>query len=274
MALYLSSRLSQAASKSVVELAHAAIVWLHELFGISPNPARSGICRAIPEAARRLVPAGRRQKQAITLSELHSVLSRLLTPEVTVELSALHLRTAALLSLMFHGFLRISETLALRCSDVEWGKTHIVLNVLYSKGNVYREARKVPISVLRGPYCPVSLLHRLLKSIRLSEFPVDTPLFPRLRRVPGDRYVPLGSPISASTARSLIGDAFVLVGLDRHLYSSHSLRAGGASQALAKGFLVERVVWQGRWASYSAFAQYWDQDLDTRADVSALRPTL
>ncbi len=155
------------------------------------------------------------------------------------------------------------------------GKTHIVLNVHYSKGNVYREARKVPISILRGPYCPVYLLHRLLKSIRLSEFSVDTPqLFPRLRRVPGDRYIPLGSPISASTARSLIGDAFVLVGLDRHLYGSHSLRAGGASQALAQGFSVERVMRHGRWASYSAFARYWDQDLDTRADVSALRPIL
>ncbi len=45
VALYLSSRLSRAASKTVVELAHAAIVWLHELFGISPNPARSAFAR-------------------------------------------------------------------------------------------------------------------------------------------------------------------------------------------------------------------------------------
>ncbi len=39
--LGISAQLSQAASKSLVELAHAAIVWLHELLGILPNPARS-----------------------------------------------------------------------------------------------------------------------------------------------------------------------------------------------------------------------------------------
>ncbi len=63
--LYLSFRLSS------VEQAHAAIAWIHELFGVFPNPARSEFCRMLPEAARRLLPGGHCQKKALSLVDLH-----------------------------------------------------------------------------------------------------------------------------------------------------------------------------------------------------------
>ncbi len=267
--LYLSFRLSKAASKSSVEQAHAAIAWIHELFGVFPNPARSDFCRLLPEAARRLVPGGHRQKKALSLVNFHRVLCCLLTPDSSGYLPVLQLCTAALVSLMYYGLLRIAETLALRLSDLEWHNTFLVVNVLGAKGNVYREQRKVPISVL-DTYCPIRLLHRFFREIQMENAPPATPVFPRLQLRGKNRYTALSLALSDSAARALISAAFSAAGLDHRLYSTHSLRSEGASQALAQGISVERVMRHGRWSSYAAFAHYWDEDLSKRAQVSCL----
>ncbi|MCP3661981.1 MAG: tyrosine-type recombinase/integrase [Gammaproteobacteria bacterium] len=267
--LYLSFRLVNATSKSAVELSQAAISWLHDIFGVFPNPAKSSFCRSFPESARRSVVATSRQKAALPLADLHRMLARLLRPPAEGRVSALHLRTAALAALLFHGFLRISEALAIRYCDIEWEKCHVTINVLNSKGNCYRENRKVPIATLNSIYCPVAILDRYIQAIAMSRYDRGTPVFARLHRT-ASGYFPLSQPLSYSSARSLISKAFMLVGLDPKKYCTHSFRSGGASCALSQGFPVERVMRHGRWATYSAFSRYWEESTESRARVSRL----
>ncbi len=107
--------------------------------------------------------------------------------------------------------------------------------------------------------------------VKMSSYQSTTPIFARLCRVSAFKHVPLLQQISYSTARAQLKEAFSCAGFDASMYGFHSFRSGGASTALNQGLSVEKVMKHGRWASYAAFARYWEENKLTRAQVSHLK---
>ncbi len=255
--------MSDAGSKAAVEIPQAAIAWVRDNFGFFPNPARAGFRRFLRESARRTFVT-RKPKKALPLLLLRKLLSFLLRDPP----SALHLRLAAVVALMFHGFLRITETLAMCVQNVSWSKHCVILTVCNGKGNVYRDPCKVPIPKLTGSaHCPVYILQQYFDVVDLWNVSRTTPLFPRLRSDPGGHSA-LSVAVSVSTIRSQLKRAIHDVGDDPLEYSTHSLRAGGASEALNRGVPIERVRKHGRWSSFTSCAGYWEEQPEDRAAVS------
>jgi integrase len=72
------------------------------------------------------------------------------------------LRIASMCLLCYSGFLRFSELVNLRRSDITFFPTYIKLFLVKSKTDVYREGRDVLIAKTGLPTCPVNMLNRYL----------------------------------------------------------------------------------------------------------------
>ena len=150
----------------------------------------------------------------------------------------------ALLSLLFHTFLRLSSVLPTKPSQydntrhlsiadlfeadpglvllVKWGKCHQRASQAYT----------VPIHPAPGsPFCPVSALSALL-----GLYHQKSPTQPLFCLPPFNRsHRPL--PLTSTTAHRWLRLALLHEGLDPSLYTFHSIRRGGSSAAFLGSYL-------------------------------------
>ena len=78
----------------------------------------------------------------------------------------------------------------------------------------------------------------------------------------------VNKPISYSSIRDYFKASFKDIVPDISLFSTHSLRSGGASAAANAGFAVRLFQRHGRWNTVSAKDGYVDDSLDSRLSVS------
>jgi hypothetical protein len=248
-------------------------------------PSFTSWSSALPAPA----PQGRRRARAIkrlplTLDILDLCLAHLSKRACDASLPAHRIfyarALAALLSIGFFGFLRASEYISppkqpakwLRWCDVEWEgapsplsaqsllqwcSTHrpsAVILVLRSAKTAKPGAQqrvRVPTRPVGGHLCPVENLISFLRlRVAMPGFDVHSPLF----------VLPSGNGWSLGhynvNIRAVLRDCGVP---DYPLYSSHSLRHGAASTAMANGATSADIMALGRWTS-SAFQTYVSAD--------------
>ena len=148
-----------------------------------------------------------------------------LKPPKTVEEN----RNYFLMSIMFFGFLRISEALALEKDDVtldEHGQ--MVLNIRSSKTDQTGIGHTVYISDGGQEYSPFRF-----KDIILPRILVGHKIFPQ----------------AESTYRRRLESYFQAIHLDYKSYGFHSFRHGGAYAAACAGVEDSVIKTQGRWTS-------------------------
>jgi integrase len=68
----------------------------------------------------------------------------------------------------YAGFLRFSELVNLKRSNIKFYSDHVNLNIEKSKTDIYREGKDVIISATNNYICPVAMLSRYLLLANIS----------------------------------------------------------------------------------------------------------
>ena len=113
--------------------------------------------------------------------------------------------------------------------------------------------------------CPVSIFKRYVSE--LERFPVEPSHYLTKSKL-GHKFVSTNKPISYSTVREYFKSSIKDIVPDISDFSTHSLRAGGASAAANAGVADRVFKRHGRWKSVSAKNAYINDNLEPRLSVS------
>ena len=126
-------------SRSALQVAKSAIAWLHALSGL-PSPTDDKLVGLAVEGATRMAPLPMKTS-ALPNWVLQKCLAHLLKLDTFCSL-----RFATLLCFLFYGFLRISEALALKLSDVVVADGAINIYIKKSKTDQLAKGNAVVIA--------------------------------------------------------------------------------------------------------------------------------
>ena len=266
VALYLQHLLDTTHSPSALDSAIYGIQWVHNLAGIPP-PTDSPIIHDVSRAAKRLMGTRLINKKEPILPDMIKKLV-----EASNLDNLLNLRNVCIFVLAFAGFFRIEEVLHIKYGDITFHDTYVAIKVGRSKTDQLRKGNEVVIArSLSEVFCPVSLFKRYV--LELERFPVEPNHYvfkPLTRSKLGHKFVSKNKPISYSTVKEYFKSSFKDIVPDIAAFSTHSLRAGGASPAANTGVADRLFQRHGRWKSVSAKNGYIDDNLESRLLVSQL----
>ncbi|XP_053382012.1 uncharacterized protein LOC123541270 [Mercenaria mercenaria] len=261
-ALYLCSLIQSANSSSTVINAFYSVKFIHDIYG-KKSPSDSTLVVNILEAAKRKLAKSVVKKEPITID----ILSRMyedLYKEGDVKSQIII--CACLLG--YAGFMRSSELLKIRRSDIIFDQGFMSIFIKSSKTDQYRDGAWLIIANSGTKLCPVTNLKRYLLWADIRDYS-DSYLFCRLSKV-GSGYVlrNFNKHISYTTLRELFIEAFKKHVHDIHAYGLHSLRSGGATSAANFGVKDRLFKRHGRWLSDKAKDGYVKDSLEERLKVS------
>ena len=245
VALYLQHLLDTTHSPSAVDFAIYGIQWAHNLAG-TPSPTDSPIIHDVSRAAKRLMGTRLINKKEPILPDMIKKLV-----EASNLDNLLNLRNVCIFVLAFARFFRIEEVLHIKYGEITFHDTYVAIKVDRSKTDQLRKGKEVVIArSLSQVVCPVSLFKRYVSE--LERFPVEPSHYvckPLTRSKLGHKFVSTNKPISYSTVREYFKSSFKDIVPDIAAFSTHSLRAGGAS-APANADVADRLFQRhGRWKS-------------------------
>ena len=162
----------------------------------------------------------------------------------------------AALTLAFHAFLRASEFTSPTTStysprrhllrrDIHQEASYLTIKIKASKGDPCRAACTLPVAATDTATCPVRAMRRFLSQ---SNYPVSRPLF----------TLNSGEFLTRPRLTTILRRLLQATGMSEehsHLYGSHSLRIGTATDAGAAGLPDWLIQAAGRWKS-TAFHRY------------------
>ena len=146
----------------------------------------------------------------------------------------------------------------------------MAINLDRSKTDQLRKGSQVVISESLSIHtCPVKIFRRYLREVKRSPVESGHYVFRALyKSKSGHRLVSVNKPLSYSTIRDYFKASFKGFVPDISAYSTHSLRAGGATTAANAGVPDRLFQRHGRWKSVSAKDGYVDDSLNSRLSVS------
>ena len=221
--------LAQSHKPQSIKLYLSAIRMLHLEHGL-PDPTRDALnLRRLMRGIKRVHGKATDPRLPITPSLLRSFRSFLHLSYHD------HLTLWAALLLAFFGFLRSSELLSLKRSDLHRTSQGYQVHIRQSKTDPFRAGTTVNVLPSGDPHlCAVTALDSYLA----SQVPSDSTLF-RLQ----------SATLSRQRLNHLIRVLASHSGVDSQRYSSHSFRIGAASAAAAAGIPDWRIQALGRWSS-------------------------
>jgi len=171
--------------------------------------------------------------------------------------------------LSFSGFLRFSECVSLRRSDILISEISMKLTISSSKTDQKRKGQSVIVSRTGKITCPVKALENYLF---LAEIPdlSDCYLFRKVAfcKKSNKHVLRSGNHIAYSTARETLLKNLSEIGLSPSAFGLHSLRSGGATAAAKCGMPDRLFKKHGRWKSDKAKDGYVKDEYDVRCQVS------
>ena len=178
------------------------------------------------------------------LSRMMEAIPRIFSSEVAAMLGAI-------CTLAFFGCCRVSEYLhssdrkkRLTLADIDMTASgQVIVRLKKTKNNQRGPAQMVFLSERTGDSCPVRAMRAFLlcRDKRLSN---DAPLFSTHK-----------GPLSPRTFNKMIKQLMRTIGVpDYQRYSTHSFRAGSATDAVTQGAPIDDVKAMGRWRSDAVHA--------------------
>ncbi|XP_019851172.1 PREDICTED: uncharacterized protein LOC109581484 isoform X2 [Amphimedon queenslandica] len=260
-ALYLQHLGSLTQSRSAVEEATNAVSWFSQTAGytsISQDPfvkmALAGLQRSLSKPRRKKEPVS-----PVMLKEMVDSLDQ--------DPSLSDVRAVAIAFIAFYGFLRFDEVVKLRCCDVRFLSDHMVIKIVSSKTDQYRQGDEVVIARSGSSLCPVGRLELYCRMARVDSQSAECLFRGIVKSKNGERLRSLGS-LSYSRIREILMGKIKALGYDPADYGTHSFRSGGASLAANRGVPDRLFKKHGRWKSESAKDGYIKDSLSARLDVS------
>lgn len=259
-ALYLLSVIQSARTPSPVVTAFYSIKWFHEINGFN-SPTNSTLVINILEAGKRKLSKPVNKKEPVTIEILQSLYNTLYEEE---NMKSQRIICACLVA--YAGFLRSSELLNIRLTDIKIDITHMNIFIESSKTDRYRDGSWLVIARTGTLLCPVANIE---KYIKWGKFNHDDFLFCNLSATSkGYKIRESNKPMSYTNLRDLFLKAIKPHVHDVSKYGLHSLRSGGATTAANKGIKDRMFKRHGRWASESAKDGYVKDNLSERLMVS------
>lgn len=262
VALYLASLVQLSRSPSPIIQAYYSINWAHSITGTA-SPTDSSLVKNILEGAKRQLAVAKNRKEPITPEILEKLFDSTYNPT-----SLYCQRTITACLMAFSGFLRISELLNLRRTDIDICDTHMCLNIETSKTDVYRDGACVVIARSTDKMCPVKNLELYLDLANIQA-DSDLFLFQSLNKgANGYCFRSTNKPLTYTRMRELFIEGFSPFVADISKFGLHSLRSGGATAAVSMGIPDRLFKRHGRWKSESAKDAYVKDSLEARLLVS------
>ena len=265
VSLYLIHLSETYKSVSKIDEAFYAISWVHKISGFV-DPCHSFLCQSVKDGAHRTIG--------------HCIVNKKepITPEMLQKIVQLYgnnlsnlsdLRIACMCLVSFAGFLRFSELVNLRRSDLKFFQTHMSLYIEKSKTDQHREGNSLMIARTNLPTCPVCMLERYLHVANIDEFSSEFIFRSLIFHKSKHMYTLKGNkPISYTRAREILLDALESIGLDKSKFGLHSLISGGATAAASAGISDRLFKKHGRWATDTAKDGYVKENISEKLSVS------
>ena len=198
------------------------------------------------------------RKEPLTIEQLSRMVCR---ANLT---NTLELRNMCMYSLAFIGLLRFDDLIRIRRSDLTFCSDFLRINITKSKNDQLRKGNEIlindTISPIRRPLNCSSHICREFRSPRTVPS-----ISSRHCLVKVDRH------ISYSTFREGLKSDLTGIVEDPTIYSSHSLRSGGATKAANSGVNERMIQRHGRWRSVSSKNMYIDDSIDRKLEVSNIQ---
>ena len=248
-----------------LDSAASGIRYGHVVAGF-PNPMEHPFVKTAVEGAKRIVGKNtvKRQKEPVTSDMIKSIVD---TYEESGNL--IHHRFVIACLLGFSGFLRISELLEIHVGDIDFEDDCMRILIPKSKNDQVREGHILYISRTGTHYCTVTRLERYLQKCRLTNN-ASAFIICRLAKTKMGHNAIGHRPISYTTMYDDFHKFIVpFCNSTRTLdYGLHSLRSGGASEAINGGISERLVGKHGRWKSGYSRDRYLKDDKKSRLSVT------
>ena len=260
LALYMQHLNTAKHSRSAVEEVVHALAWVHKMAGIE-SPTESPLVQSVLEGLRRILSKPKVRKEPVSIEMLQAMVE---AAGPTPSLSDVRLLAVCLVA--FAGFLRCDELIKLKCKDVSFNEQGMVINIVSSKTDQYREGASLVIARTGTPTCPVSMMQKYFCMAGLSH--TSDNLFRAIVSTKKGECLRKGGGLSYSRLRELLLAKIEQLGMDPKLFGMHSLRAGGATAAANAGVPDRLFKRHGRWRSESAKDGYVKDSVQRRLSVS------
>lgn len=260
--MYLAKLIQEGVSVSALSSALYGIRWAFSVIGI-PSPTDSELVKNVYEAGKRRLSVPVTKKEPITSDIMRKMFSKFFIWE-----NIYNQRSICACLIAFAGFLRSSELLNIRCSDVCFEQTHMSIFIEKSKTDIYRDGQHVVIARAQSDLCPVRNLEMYFSWCGFSNESSEYIFRNMTKTKSGYRLRKTNKPLTYSRMRELFIEAFQSFVPDISKFGLHSLRAGGATACANSGVSDRLFKRHGRWRSESAKDGYIKDDLDARLLVS------
>ena len=179
-------------------------------------------------------------------------------------------RLNTFMTIAFARFLRCEEAPCIRRCDVAFHSSYLAIFLEKSKCDQYRQGRTVLIARTGTPMDPVC---RMYKYLQAADIPVNSQkyIFRGIRfdkRSGKTQLKTADKPVTYNTIREEIKSVIKSIGLNEKLYSTHSLRAGGATAAVTGGVPDRLFKIHGRWQSDDSKDRYVKESIHRRLKVT------
>ncbi len=267
VALYLTACAEAGASISTLRRRVVSISQVHKAKGL-PSPTATETVRRVLSGIAREAGSRPRQVAALRLGMLTAML------DATPEDDLLAVRDRAILLIGFAGGFRRSELAALEVEDLTFVDEGVDVLIRRSKTDQEGEGRTIGIPRgRRQQTCPVHALRRWLGIAEITAGPLWPVIAPNgrpgtRRRSPQGR---LGSRrLDAQGIARVVQRAATRAGLDAKEFAGHSLRAGFATEAAARGASERAIMRQTGHRSVEMVRRYIREGDRYRDNAAAL----
>ena len=259
--LYMQHLSESTESKAAVEEAVHALSWLHGLAGLQPLGG-SPLVKATLEGLRRILAKPKVRKEPVTADMLKAMVEAAgPAPSLT------EVRLLAVCLVAFAGFMRCDELIKLKCEDITFNTESMVIRIVSSKTDQYREGSSLVIARTGELTCPVGMMEKYFSMGELEKTPKECVVRGIMVTKDGERLRKSGG-LSYTRLRELLLSKISQLGFDPKLFGLHSLRAGGATAAANAGVPDRLFKRHGRWKSESAKDGYIKDSMQKRLKVS------
>ena len=262
MAKYISFSKNSGCSKSAITTVITASKWLNAFFpginkyndSLNDEFLQRIVCSAQRELSRpkiRKVPlTGDLVRDLIRQSDLNCLKN---------------LRDTLVPALCYSLLLRYNELSNITCSNIFEEPSHYRFFIPFAKNDQLRSGRDLFLSKSQNPDSVSSIFGKYLTKANLS-LGSNHFLMCQLRYDAEKRSnIILNKPMSYSNCRDIIKDAVKSIGLDPNLYSTHSARAGGATDLASHATPLELQT-AGRWNDPRLFDNYVQIPIERRLE--------
>lgn len=244
VAYYLAREAERGLSPSAVQLALAAIGWMHRRAGRQPpQKTERGVAIAdVMAGVRRKNGRPPKRKAAADADICRDVLRAIVADDLRA------IRDRALLAFGMASCMRRSEIVALRLEHLERVPEGFRVLIVRSKGD--QEGKGQTIAVPEGRRLrPVHHLEAWIAAAGIT----DGWLFPRISN-DGTRIIP--KPMSDRAVARIVQARVAAAGYDAVKFGGHSLRAGFLTSAARSGATIFQMQAQSRHKSVQVLSAY------------------